>query len=355
MNNSVTNKNENESERLEVNFNEKPNKFQSEIKFNNRIHRIAQGNSHESNFSHSDRKNNIENYKKYNSLSQKKKSLKGGINSVEKQIKKRKNIYKEFLLLYSKMKNNRLLEEESLNDSNDSLKNINQKKSQNIIYYIINKTWFNQFKNYCTKKEIESSKINEDYPGQINNQHLILKDDNCLKLLSENRIIINSEYLDNCTYISEDMWNFLIKICGGGPEIKFISNSNNNSSFGFNHNNDEIDIIRKCVHINLLFIRKKEVMSQNNNKEPSLNINHPLNPFQSLDIKKILVNNELKNKIHKEYIYFDITKSVQELNNYINKILNQHRNKFINTPIYFGPNNNSERNNCLVENIIIFL
>ena len=352
MNNSVTNKNENESERLEVNFNEKPNKFQSEIKFNNRIHRIAQGNSHESNFSHSDRKNNIENYKKYNSLSQKKKSLTGGINSVEKQIKKRKNIYKEFLLLYSKMKNNRLLEEESLNDSNDSLENINQeKKSQNIIYYIINKTWFNQFKNYCSKKEIESSKINEDYPGQINNQHLILKDDNCLKLLSENRIIINSEYLDNCTYISEDMWNFLIKICGGGPEIKFISNSNNNSSFGFNHNNDEIDIIRKCVHINLLFIRKKEVMSQNNNKEPSLNINHPLNPFQSLDIKKILVNNELKNKIHKEYIYFDITKSVQELNNYINKILNQHRNKFINTPIYFGPNNYSERNNCLVENI----
>ena len=354
MNNSVTNKNENESEseRLEVNFNEKPNKFQSEIKFNNRIHRISQGNSNDSNFSHSDRKNNIENYKKYNSLSKKKKSLTGGINSVEKQIKKRKNIYKEFLLLYSKMKNNRLLEEESLNDSNDSLENINQeKKSQNIIYYIINKTWFNQFKNYCSKKEIESSKINEDYPGQINNQHLILKDDNCLKLLSENRIIINSEYLDNCTYISEHMWNFLIKICGGGPEIKFISNSNNNSSFGFNHNNDEIDIIRKCVHINLLFIRKKEVISQNNNKEPSLNINHPLNPFQSLDIKKILVNNELKNKIHKEYIYFDITKSVQELNNYINKILNQHRNKFINTPIYFGPNNNSERNNCLVENI----
>ena len=352
MNNSVTNKNGIENERLDVNHDENRNKFQSEIKNNNRIHRIDQNSSHDSNFSHSDRKSNIESYKKNNSLSQKKKSLTGGINSVEKEIKKRKNIYKEFLLLYSEMKNNRLLEEESLNDNNNFLGNINQEyKSQNIIYYIINKTWFNQFKNYCSKKEIECSNINEDYPGQINNQHLILKDDNCLKLLSENRIIINSEYLDNCAYISEDMWNFLIKICGGGPEIKFISNTNNSSSFDINNNNDEIDVIRKCVHINLLFICKKEVISKNNNKEPSLNINNSLNPFQSLDIKKILVNNELKNKIHIQYIYFDITKNVQELTNYINKILNQHRNKFINTPIYFGPNNNSERNNCLVEDI----
>ena len=250
------------------------------------------------------------------------------------------------------MKKNSLLEKESLNNNNDSFENINQdNKSENIIYYIINKTWFNQFKNYCSKKEIDSSNIKEGYPGQINNQHLILKDDNCLKLLSENRIIINSEYLDNCAYISEDMWNFLIKICGGGPEIKFILNPNNNSQFDFNNNNDDIDVIRKCVHINLLFISKKEIISQNNNKEPKLNITHPLNPFQNIDIKKILVNNELKNKIHIQYIYFDITKNVKELANYINKILNQHRNKFTNTPIYFGPNNNSERNNCFVENV----
>ena len=349
MNNSVTNKNGNE--RIDIDSDEKRNKFQSEIKFNNRIHRTVFGSSNDSNLPHRDINNNIERHKTYNSQSQKKKSLRLGINSVEKEINKRKNIYKEFLLLYSKMKSNKLSEEENLIDDNDFLENNNQEyKPQNIIYYIINKTWFNQFKNYCSKKEVEYSNINEDYPGQINNQHLILKDDNCLKLLSENRIIINSEYLNNCTFISEDMWNFLIKICGGGPEIKFISNTNNNSSFDFNNNN-EIEVIRKCVHINLLFILKKEVISQNNNKEPSLNINHPLNPFQCLDIQKILVNNELKNKIHIQYIYFDITKSVQELTNYINKILNQHRNKFTNTPLYFGPNNNSERNNCLVENI----
>ena len=169
MNNSVTNKNGIENERLDVNHDENRNKFQSEIKNNNRIHRIDQNSSHDSNFSHSDRKSNIESYKKNNSLSQKKKSLTGGINSVEKEIKKRKNIYKEFLLLYSEMKNNRLLGEESLNDNNDFLGNINQEyKSQNIIYYIINKTWFNQFKNYCSKKEIECSNINEDYPGQFN-------------------------------------------------------------------------------------------------------------------------------------------------------------------------------------------
>ena len=55
-----------------------------------------------------------------------------------------------------------------------------------MFYYIINRTWFHQFKSYCAKTNLKYSNLNEDYPGPINNQHLILKEENCLKLNSEN-------------------------------------------------------------------------------------------------------------------------------------------------------------------------
>ena len=58
MNNSVTNKNGNE--RIDIDSDEKRNKFQSEIKFNNRIHRKVFGSSNDSNLPHRDINNNIE-------------------------------------------------------------------------------------------------------------------------------------------------------------------------------------------------------------------------------------------------------------------------------------------------------
>ena len=243
---------------------------------------------------------------------------------VTKEINKRKNIYKEFIKIYSEMKllRRRNIEEEIQNSFNE----INQaeKNKKEEIYYIINRTWFNQFRNYCAKINLSYSNINEDYPGQINNQHLILKDDSCLKLYNEDRIIINTKYLDNCVLITQNMWQFLVEICGGGPEIKYILNKNNEIT------------IKKAVHINLIFLPKKQIISNNNNKEPSNNSINPLNPFLTHDIKKILKNMD-NNKIKIEKIYFDSFKNVKELINYINQILNQHRNKFTNTPIIFGP------------------
>ena len=262
---------------------------------------------------------------------------------IEKEIKKRRNIFHDFKLLYSKMKIDRLLEEENSNELN-LYQNDSKFKKENMIYYIINKTWFHQFKNYCTKTDLSYANINEDYPGQINNQHLILKDDTCLKLNSEKRIIINSKFLDNCTCISQEMWLYLIKLCGGGPEIKFIPYKANNDI-------NEINTIKRGVHINLIFIPKKDIIANNNNKEPSNNLINPLNPFQCQDIKKILINSGKDNSIKIETIYYDITKNVKELLNYINQILNEHRDKFTNTPIFFGPSFNSEGNNYLVENI----
>ena len=57
------------------------------------------------------------------------------------------------------------------------------------------------------------------------------------------------------------MWLYLIKLCGGGPEIKFIPYKANNDI-------NEINTIKRGVHINLIFIPKKDIIANNNNKEP---------------------------------------------------------------------------------------
>ena len=327
----------------------KENNYQTEIKLN-RIHRLSPSNTLNIPEEQSSNNNNTNYQHMTPSNKKKKKEIDEEIykQEVEKEINKRKKIFSEFLKLYACSKINRKLEEENslLNNENTDSE---EDKKENINYYIINRTWFNQFKNYCKKNNITYDNKNEDYPGQINNQHLILQDDSCLKLKSENRIIINSKYLDNCTCVSQDIWNFLINICGGGPEIKYLpyrsKNKNNINEFS------EITTIKKAIHVNLIFIPKKQIISNKNNKEPSNNIFNPLNPFQCLDIKKILKNIDSNNKIRKEKIYFDANRNVKELMNYINLILNQHRDKFTNTPMIFGLGFNTEENNELVENI----
>ena len=210
----------NDSEELKnkkqnVNDSEEKNKIKSEVKVN-RKHRISPSNLENSKLFSTDKKNEIGTYKKINSerhfspnFNHKKRenyiNEKKCKEEVEKEIQKRKGIYNKFKSLYSKMKIDRFLEEESSNEYDEYFDSeITSFKKENSFYYIINKTWFNQFKNYCLRYELTYSKINEDYPGQINNQHLILKDDKCLKLLSDNRIIINSKFLDNCVCINEE-------------------------------------------------------------------------------------------------------------------------------------------------------
>ena len=90
-------------------------------------------------------------------------------------------------------------------DSNEENNIAEQNKKENIFYYIINKTWFKTFKNYLSNRNLAYSKIKADFPGEINNQHLILQDDSCLKLNSEKRIIINSKYACNCACISQEL------------------------------------------------------------------------------------------------------------------------------------------------------
>ena len=310
------------------------NIFKTEYKIN-RVHRLSPQNLTDI----PEEQNNLNFHYKTPSNKKKKRDIDEEIykDEVNKEINKRKNIYKEFIKIYTEMKllRRKNVEEEIQNSLNENKADKGKKEE---IYFIINKTWFNQFRNYCAKNNLSYSNINEDYPGQINNQHLILKDDACLKLHNENKIIINTKYLDNCVLITENMWQFLVGICGGGPEIKYILNKNNETT------------VKKPVHINLIFLPKKQIISNNNNKEPSDNISNPLNPFLSHDIKKILKNIDNNNKIRIEKIYFDSSKNVKELINYINQILNQNKNKFTNTPIFFGPSFTLEENKN-IENV----
>ena len=348
MNNDANFKNINSQQNNNSNSFEKEienleNKYGTEYKIK-RIHRISPSNKLNDN--EEEKVNSISNYNIRTPSNKKNRKQIDDDNyneEKEKEIKKRKKINDEFMQLYSQFKITKNFQDDtSFNESN---KKDSFKKQE--IYYIITKTWLNQFKNYASKTNFIHSNINEDYPGQINNQHLILKDDSCLKLNTEKRLILNPKYSDNCTCISQDLWLFFVRLCGGGPEIKFIPNKLNNNL----EETNEINTIKKGVHINLFFIPKKQIISNNNNKEPSDNILHPLNPFQCQDIKKVLKITDINNKIKKEKIYFDISKNVKELINYINKILNQHRDKFTNTPIFFGPCFNSEGNNNLVENL----
>ena len=330
----------NKDEKKISNKKEKPenleNKFQTEQKIN-RIHRLSPTNL--SNIPEEEKSNNNLNYH-YKTPSNKKR--KREINEeifkeeVEKEINKRKNIHQQYLNLYTLMMSKKNFPKKN-NDSKDNKKDI--------FYYIINKTWLHQFKNYYTKTNLTYSNINEDYPGQINNQHLILKEEDSLKLNHENRIILNPKYSDNCTCLSQELWNFLINICGGGPEIKFYPYKTN-----YDFDTEEINTIRRCAHINLFFLPKKQILSNNNNKEPSDNMIDPLNPFLCQDVKNILQSINSNNRIRTGKIYFDITKNVKELINYINLILNQNRKIFTNTPIFFGPSFNLEGNG-LVENL----
>ena len=338
--NLLLNKDENKNSKKKGKQENSENKFQTEQK-TNRVHRLSPTNL--LNIPEEEKSNNNLNIH-YKTPSNKKK--KREINDeffkeeIEKELNKRKNIHQEFVKLYSLMK----LKENS-NINNSDVNSDEKDKKQNIFYFIINRTWFHQFKSYCSKTNLKYSNINEDYPGQINNQHLILKEENNLKLNSENRIILNPKFLDNCVCLSKELWNYLINICGGGPEIKLYP-----FKTSYTYDSNEVNTIRRCVHINLIFLPKKQIISNNNNKEPSDNMIDPLNPFQCQDIKKILKKMNNDNKMRTEKIYFDITKNVKELINYINLILNQHRNKFTNTPIFFGPSFNLE-GNSLVENI----
>ena len=308
------------------------NKYQTEIKIN-RIHRLSPTNL--SNIPEEEKSNY---HYKTPSNKKKKRELNEEIfkEEVEKEINKRKNIHQKYLNLHLLMKTRENLSKNN-NDSKD--------KKNDIYYYIINRTWLQQFKNYYTKTNLTYSNLNEDYPGQINNQHLILKEEDSLKLIHENRIILNPKYSDNCTCVSQEMWNFLINLCGGGPEIKFFPHKVN-----YTYDSDEVNTIRRCAHINLIFLPKKQILSNNNNKEPSDNMIDPLNPFQCQDVKNILQRINNNNKLRTEKIYFDMTKNVKDLINYINLILNQNKNQFTNTPIFFGPSFNLEGNG-LVENL----
>ena len=351
----MNNKEDNSNKKSNSTNEEKPKIYQTEFKIN-RIHRISPANNINIKIytRRKSDKNKTKNFNTAQNYSQTEKNHKNEIRfdeilereKIKKEIEKRRKIFNEFKVMYLKKENNVKFDEfisNKINYSNLNYENVNE----NLFNYIINKKWLNHFIKYLLKKELSSSNLNEDFPGPINNEDLIINDDSFLKLNSEKKIIINGNNLDSCIKITPKLWDYLLKNYGGGPEIKIINNNLLNNNILKN----EISTIEKAIHINLLFIPKKEIISNKTNKEPSNNINNPLNPFQTKEIIKILINNELKCDYKIQHIYFDITKTVQELFNYINAILNQYKNKFINENIGLNPKYNFEKSNNFVDKI----
>ena len=169
--------------------------------------------------------------------------------------------------------------------SSDAQNKINLIKNNN--YFLINREWLVQFKKFCNAGE---SFPFFTHPGKINNNDLIIEDNSVLKLKNEPKFFNNKYDIDKvCVFIKKDLWEQLLELFKGGPQYEIIYNKDKNN----------INIIKKGGHINLLFIpEKKTIMKKNNN---------------------FIIN---------KYIYYDLDGKVIDLINYINKILNHNKKIF---------------------------
>ena len=161
----------------------------------------------------------------------------------------------------------------SIYQNNDDAQN--NEEERNNIYFLISKNWIENFFNFCRSKEPYN------LPGKIDNNGLIINDNSALKLKNDTNIYMNNNC--SCEFIQKDIWKKLLKLFGGGPEYKI-----------WHYNKKYLNFIKEGGHVNLLFIPGK-------------------------------IN---KNNFIHEYTYFDLHKSVKDLMNHINILLNSNKSKF---------------------------
>ena len=105
--------------------------------------------------------------------------------------------------------------------------------------FVINKKWLNKWKIYTNYKNIKNNNYNfkddnnnnnnENYPGEINNDNLIITNTNILKLKNEKYVIFKQSQKNNIKLINKKMFYFLYNKYKGGPILKFpINNFINN-------------------------------------------------------------------------------------------------------------------------------
>ena len=162
----------------------------------------------------------------------------------------------------------------------ENKKNFFQKNN----YYLINKKWLINFKNFAKSKD-------SNFPGKIENGDIIIQDDKVLKFSKETRIFFNNkkDFDQTCLFIKEDLWNKLLNLFGGGPKYLIIPN-----------NEISTNLVIEGGHINLIYIHNK----------------------------KYILKNTRQNFIFNNYVFFNLNRDVNSLKNYINKILNSNKKKF---------------------------
>ena len=179
----------------------------------------------------------------------------------------------------------------------DELFDIDKDKNKYFInentYYLINKVWLIKFKKFSESIEPFFDFLS---PGPINNNSIIIQDKSALKIKTDTRIYFNNKYdFDrNCIFIEKDLWKKLFELYGGGPEYKII----------YSHDK-YTNLIKEGGHINLLFIRN--------------NI---------YDIKNLDDLNNLNEFIITKHIYFNLNRTINNLREYLKKIINSNAEIF---------------------------
>ena len=213
-------------------------------------------------------------------------------------------------------------------------------------FYVINKKWLNQWKIYTNYKNIKNNNYNfkeennnnnnenENFPGEINNNNLIINNSNILKLKNENYVVFKQSQKNNIKLINKTMFDFLYNKYKGGPILKFqIKKFINNKPIIeidyfmitlFILDNKDVNNIIKSYQI---FINKNKLVKEcieyiiniineykliNNNDNNIININNYINyiklyEFEEdieniennfFDNNKIDINYLIKNKIN---------------------------------------------------------
>lgn len=206
-----------------------------------------------------------------------------GENNDEEDIHKK---YEKSRIIWSENKS-KILEYDELFD-------IDKDKNKYFInentYYLINKEWLLKFKKFSESLEPFFGFL---FPGPINNNNIIIQDKSALNIKTDTRLYFNNnnDFDKNCIFIEKKLWEKLFELYGGGPEYKII----------YSHDK-HTNLIKEGGHINLLFLRN--------------NI---------YDIKNL---NNLNEFIITKHIYFNLNRKINNLREYLKKIINSNAEIF---------------------------
>ena len=221
------------------------------------------------------------------------------------------NITKANLDLNQNEKNSENTEEKIINIFIEKFKELNKQLITEFSnfkckeFYLIPRHWFKRLREFIDNKSIQ---ILKELKGTMNNSdYLIDKEmiDHALFLNEEekNINIIKPKYAFfnkiKPLAVNKDLWDFLHKYLGGGPEIKIIAEKQENEAGKITYKREII----KYIRINCIILPEKRDIN---------------------DINEYI--NIIANEIQLFYFYFNKFKKVSELLIHIKKIIEKYQN-----------------------------